>query len=371
MRIFYASVRIFPISLLILCLLWPDAFGKQQYEAKSAFFKNKPPVWQRTSENDTNIMNEFFRFFNTDLKSKYDNIITAPKAIEFLKISEGYKYINGRIFKADSSLMLYAYKILIVEYNNKGDCENARAYAEKYKALKKTDYLVMNLFLEFQVYDPYIDSEIYEVMKNDDFVKVFGYIDNENCFTEKEFDDLDYPNGDKDTGMKADGDKKTEANRILKAGFRISAEDEHFYWRFQELSAPAYNAIRSGDPDTGIKIAEQEIEFLKKSDGRDFAVGRKFKYESSLLLDAYVNLISAYDKKNDCENARAYYEKYKSVAAGDYLVVDYFYFRVFDPVADKDVYAGKKSRDLRIISDSITYGNCFSDEEYDSLLNMR
>ena len=109
------------------------------------------------------------------------------------------------------------------------------------------------------------------------------------------------------------------------------------------MSAPAYNAIRSGDPEKGIKITEQQIEFLKKSDGRDFAVGRKFKLESSLLLDAYANLISAYDREKDCELARAYYEKFRKVSAGDYLVVDYFYFRVYDPLMDKDVYAEKNN----------------------------
>jgi len=353
---------------LIFCFIYSNAYGKLTYEAKSGFFKSKPPVWQRASDADADVMNGFIELLKTD-SDPYDetSIVKAQKAIEYLKKAEGYKFINGRIFKADSSLMLYAYKILISAYNNKGDCENAHGYAEKYKALRKTDYFVINNMLFFSAYDPYIDSGIYEVMKNNDFAKDFGYIENEKCFTEKEFDDLDYPNGDKNTEWKKDSDEASEAFSRTTAAIYISKEDEHFYWRFQELSAPAYNAIRNGDPATGIKIAEQEIEFLKKSDGRDFAVGRKFKLESSLLLDAYANFISAYDRVKDCELARAYYEKYRKVAAGDYLVVDYFYFRVYDPVADKEVYAEKKRRDLRILWDSISYGNCIAKEAYEAL----
>ncbi len=377
MKKLHASARVIAATGILFFMICSKAFSKEQFEAKSVFFKNKPPVWQRMSSEDGAFINKFVELLLKSDSNSIDEtfILKASSVMDYLKESEGRKFINGRIFRADSSLMLYVYKTLIAAYESKGDCENARRYAEKYEELEKTDYLVVRFPFIVEIYDPYIDSETYGMMKKDHFLKSFACLDKKSCFTEKEFRSVNFCYSDDDLSTDEDEESnkesKMQANeyREFKAKINISESDEHFYWRFQELSAPAYNAIRSGDPDKGIKIAEQEIKFLKKSDGRDFAVGRKFKLESSLLLDAYANLISAYDSKKDCELARAYYEKYKKVAGGDYLIVDYFYFRVYDPAGDKDVYAEKKLRDLRIIRDSVSYGNCFTKEDYEALLS--
>lgn len=335
---------------------------------KLGIFKNKPPVWQRMSDEDFGFIGDFVNIFldNSELFCPA-SIGKIDKATAFFEKNDGRKFMNGRIFRADSSLSLYVYKIAASAYNNQGDCTNARAYANKYVAMRKTDYLVMDILLTPEVYDPFIDAEIYEAMKGNEFANKFGYIETETCFTEKEYDEIAFPEGDRENTVAAARDRKNKVYDELKAGIKISEADEHFYWRFQELSAPAYNEIRNGDAEKGIKTAKEELEFLKKSEGREFAVGRRLKYESSLLLDAYANLMSGYGKKGDCGTAREYYDKYKSVAAGDYQIVDYFYFRVYDADADKEVYAEKKSRDLRIINESIQKNECFTPEEISGL----
>ncbi len=117
------------------------------------------------------------------LKPEDVDVDRILKAIAEMEKLDGYVLESGRVFRAESSLLLIMYEDLVISYDVLGDCERVADYYGKVQQVENSDsYIVVSIGLGSLLL-VFPDHESYADAKKDDVYRINNVIiDNlKNC----------------------------------------------------------------------------------------------------------------------------------------------------------------------------------------------
>jgi len=316
-------------------------------------------VWQLFSDTDRKFVYSFDTYeWNYDVGD--DVIEKVLRSVDLVKIAPRHKFASGRIFRPESDPSAAPYVLVSKIYSKRGDCENTKKYTDiMKKAYAETKLLILSVTGE--VYDPVVDIEIFPAWLSfqSSFFSTASEVLLELCKKGNAYgDEFDsFFLTETMNRMPPDNSQIWAIEERLGVHEKLPREEAEMYMNFLDFSARAYNAA---NPDEALRIAAGQKEFIdKRYKSFKFESGREYREESTFLLDAYVSEARAYADKGDCERAKSALAKFNEIAAKDYLVIDYFYFKVYDAALDAAVYAEKKKHNVQILLMSLPRSACF------------
>jgi len=168
-------------------------------------------------------------------------IIKADEYVRAIQDAEGYKFASGRVFKAETSVLMDAYVVYVIAYTKKDDCENAKKYMDKIKGLASSDFQTVDYKYNI-VYDPVLDRNKYSDYRQD-VLAYFAYLlkDSNKCVEPNEIKAFLY----------------SEKDYEYKVGFSWLSDN-------LSISMKDNNCGETIDEMKDLPVRKEEVEWLRK-----------------------------------------------------------------------------------------------------------
>lgn len=123
-------------------------------------------------------------------KDPRNGIRKAEEIIELVNSYDGHVFSGGEMFRAESSLMIYAYDAMMNAYEHRNKCREAGDYFHKLESMAADDYLVV-VPETGDVYDPAADADVYKEMRRQDLTAIRDYVTPKyRCYKQKKYEEL-------------------------------------------------------------------------------------------------------------------------------------------------------------------------------------
>lgn len=146
------------------------------------------------SEQDEAFLDIFYMLekntYKEAAKKPERGIVKAEQWRKEIDARNGYVFASGKVFGAESSMLLEACAAFVSIYARTGDCEKAKLYFGNLREVAEKDYLIVNTWDKF-VFDPVIDRDRYFIEKYQELDSMKDFIDSRNiCLANNEIEKI-------------------------------------------------------------------------------------------------------------------------------------------------------------------------------------